>query len=380
MILPTLTFVYDRRGRASRTKPASVELSVYADGKRKYISTGVKLLPKEWSKGEVNSCRPDYAELNELLFTFKRKVTEIVTRMIKDGSLDLNALPSILEQEIALSDTFINYAKSIAERRYRTIAEGTRKHYKVFFDFLESWGVITYFSDITEKNIIKMDDALKKRKLKQCTRWNYHKLMKSFVLQAIEDGVVKKNPYSRVEIKRGNENGLKRMLTPQEFHRLEEVEIDQECIRRVRDLFVFQTYTLMAYSDLAEFSWKNCKEQDGQVVYKAKRKKTGQEFVVVLLPKALEILKRYRNKLPIISNVKYNLYLKAAVLYAKINKPVTTHWARHTGATMLVNEWKVDIHIVQHILGHASIRETERTYAKVLDKTIVDAMSGLGQV
>jgi integrase len=96
--------------------------------------------------------------------------------------------------------------------------------------------------------------------------------------------------------------------------------------------------------------------------------------VIVLLKPALEILKRYKNKLPIISNVKYNLYLKAAVKYAKIDKEVTTHWARHTGATLLLNEGNVPMHIVQHILGHATIRETERTYAKVLDRSIIESM------
>jgi site-specific recombinase XerD len=93
------------------------------------------------------------------------------------------------------------------------------------------------------------------------------------------------------------------------------------------------------------------------------------------LQPALAILQKYYGRLPIISNVTYNEYLKAAVLYAKIDKPVTTHWARHTGATMLLNEGGVPMHIVQHILGHSTIRETERTYAKVLDSSIVDAMA-----
>ena len=115
---------------------------------------------------------------------------------------------------------------------------------------------------------------------------------------------------------------------------------------------------------------------NGQVVYKANRQKTQQVFTIVLLEPALRILKRYGNKLPIISNVKYNDYLKAAVTYARIDKAVTTHWARHTGATMLLNEGKVPMHIMQHILGHASIRETERTYAKLMDESIVEAMVG----
>ena len=143
----------------------------------------------------------------------------------------------------------------------------------------------------------------------------------------------------------------------------------------MRDLFVFQTYTCMSYSDLAAFRYEDCVTMDGQVVYRASREKTNQPFTVVLLRPALVILQKYGGKLPMISNVKYNAYLKNAVLYANIDKQVTTHWARHTGATLLVNEGGVPMHIVQHILGHASVRETERTYAKVMDETIVETMA-----
>ena len=243
------------------------------------------------------------------------------------------------------------------------------------FRFLDGWRGIVSFAEVTEKNIMKMDDELERRGLKECSRWNYHKLLKIFVAQAVDDGLIKKNPYKRVDIKRGSEDGLTRYLTPEEFHRFESCIIPTESLRKVRDLFVFQTYTMMGYSDLAKFDYKDCAKVKGQIVYKSQRTKTGQEFTIVLLEPALAILKRYKYKLPIISNVKYNAYLKAAVMYAQIDKPVTTHWARHTGATMLLNEGKVPLHIIQHMLGHASIRETERTYAKLMDETIVETMA-----
>jgi integrase len=126
---------------------------------------------------------------------------------------------------------------------------------------------------------------------------------------------------------------------------------------------------------MAAFRAEDCVSIQGQMVYRSSRVKTEQPFTVVLLRPALVILQKYGGQLPMISNVKYNAYLKLAVLYAQIDKPVTTHWARHTGATMLLNEGNIPMHIVQHILGHATIRETERTYAKVLDKSIVESMA-----
>lgn len=373
IMLPKLTFIYDRKGQATKTKAAVVELRIAAKNERKYISTGVKLLPKEWSNGSVVG-RNDWKELNDQLQAFKRRCSEIITRMVDEGNIDLSAVSVLLKEGMRTQGTFIDYARELTRERYPKIKEGTRKHYDVTLKLLEEWRGIVSFSEVTGKNIQRMDEVLKKRGLKEISRWTYHKTMKVFIRQAMEDGLVKKNPYSRIDIKRGGEDGLKRYLTPDEFRRFEECNIPLGKLERVRDLFVFQTYTMMSYSDLAAFRYAKCEKIGGQVIYKANRQKNGQEFTVVLLEPAIRILKKYKNRLPIISNVKYNDYLKAAVTYAKIDKQVTTHWARHTGATMLLNEGKVPLHIIQHILGHASIRETERTYAKVMDETIIESM------
>jgi site-specific recombinase XerD len=59
-----------------------------------------------------------------------------------------------------------------------------------------------------------------------------------------------------------------------------------------------------------------------------------------------------------------------------IDKPLSTHWARHTGATLLLNEG-VPMQIVSKICGHSSTRITEQVYAKLLDETVVDAIQDL---
>ena len=369
---PNLTFVYDRRCQASKTRQAAVELRITANRERKYISTGIKLFPKEWSNGSVIG-RKDWKELNAQLQVLYRKCSEIITKMMDEGSLDLNAIPSLLKAELMQQSTFIDYAKELAKCRYRKISEGTRKHYELTFKFLEEWKGLVYFSDITERNIARMDEELERRGLKVCSRWNYHKLVQTFILQAKDDGLIKVNPYTRLNISRGDESGLTRFLTPDEFRRFENAIMPTESLRRVRDLFVFQTYTMMGYSDLERFDYKDCFKVNGKMAYKSNRVKTGKEFTFALLKPAMDILRKYNFKLPIISNVKYNLYLKAAVKYAKIDKPVSCHWARHTGATLLLNKGKMDLATISKILGD-TLRETEKTYAKLLDTSIVDSM------
>ena len=98
----------------------------------------------------------------------------------------------------------------------------------------------------------------------------------------------------------------------------------------------------------------------------------------MLLKPALAILKRYNGILPIISNVKYNAYLKAVAQFAKIDKPITSHWARHTGATILLN-MGVDMEVVAKILGHSTTKITRAVYAKLLDETVVKAMQDVDE-
>ena len=149
-----------------------------------------------------------------------------------------------------------------------------------------------------------------------------------------------------------------------------------ESLSRIRDLFVFQTYTCLRYSDLALFDARYIREIKGMKVYIREAKKTNKPFTIPILPPAWDILMKYEGQLPIISNVKYNLYLKNVAQAAGLDIKLTTHWARHTGATLLINEG-VDTKIIKKICGHSSTKITEQIYAKLLDETVVDAVQDL---
>ena len=87
----------------------------------------------------------------------------------------------------------------------------------------------------------------------------------------------------------------------------------------------------------------------------------------------MAVLEKYGWRLPILSNVKYNEYLKVMAQMAGVDKPITSHWARHTGATVLLNAG-VDMETVARVLGHSSTKVTRSTYARLLDDTVVRKM------
>lgn len=125
-----------------------------------------------------------------------------------------------------------------------------------------------------------------------------------------------------------------------------------------------------------QFDSNAIQEINGTKVYVGHRCKTDKPFTIPLLKPALDILDKYNGNLPVISNVKYNRYLKDMSKEAGINKLITSHWARHTGATLLLNKG-VDMKIVSKICGHSSSKITEQVYAKLLDETIIDAVGNL---
>ena len=360
---------------ATATKEASVELRITYDYRQKYMVTGVKLTKKQWHRGIVVG-RPDAAQLNNTLEKIMRNAREVINEMLDEGHVDITAIPDRLKRKSAGVESFVDYCARRAEVRKYNLSKDSKERYDRFIKFFIQWGGIDSFGDINDNSILAFDQWLAKKGMKPYSKWNnYHRFLNSFILDAIRDGLLTRNPYLHVRIpKDKSQTGIGKYLSPEEFKAIKEVKLPTDSLCKVRDVFVFQTYTCMAFTDLKAFSAKKIVEVKGMKVYVGKRAKTGQTFTVPLLDEALAILKKYRNKLPIISNVKYNEYLKVVAQSADIEKPVSSHWARHTGATLLLNEGGFDMKIVAKICGHSSTRITEQVYAKLLDETVVDAM------
>lgn len=101
------------------------------------------------------------------------------------------------------------------------------------------------------------------------------------------------------------------------------------------------------------------------------RHKTDSEYTTVVLPMGVEMLKRHNYKIRVITNQKYNLFLKTIQLLANIqNKTLTTHIARKTFCCLLLNKG-VSINTVAKCAGHNDIKITRSFYATLQENTII---------
>lgn len=370
---PKIALVYDRYKKASAKHPAPIEVRVTYERRQKYIRTGVEVRPKEWKKESICN-RSDAAILNKKLEGIVAEVNQVLLDMQEEHNINIFSIPERIERKRKGIVTFYDFIRERADVREYDKAEGTKKRYERFVSSFREYGKIRDFKDITESSLISYDSYLTSTGLKTYSRWaNYHRFLNSFIIDAIGAGYMTVNPYRRIKIERGKEYGIDKYLTPEEFKKIQRVELPTESLQKVRDVFVFQTYTCLSYTDLKDFSAEKIVETKGMKVYTGHREKTGKGFTIPLLHAAMEILKKYNYKLPVISNVKYNQYLKVVAQAAGIDKPVSTHWARHTGATMLLNAG-IPMQVVSKICGHSSTRITEQVYAKLLDETVVETI------
>ena len=380
MLLPTIKFIFDRQKRAATSKSGcgSIELRISYNKVYKYISTGVKVQKGRWD--DKNQCVTDVVEAksyNIILSRMRTKVMEILQDMDKEGCYDLDAIPALLKAK-SQDMTFLEYIEQRIDRERGVKSENTVKNHEVFLGKMKDWKQIVTFKDITYANIQKMNEWLQKRKLKDETIYGYNKFLRLFINNALADGLIKENPYStkQIKLKHGTPNS-DNYITEEELESLKNVSLSGS-LERVRDVFVFQCLTGMAYADLMTFDAKKAKMVDGYLTYTGKRGKTGIEFFVVLLDDALDILAKYDNKLPLITNQQYNIRLKIVAEAAQINKKLTTHWARHTAATIWINRG-LPVEVISKMLGHSSTRITEKVYSQLQQKTIVSAVAKINK-
>ncbi|MEM0576906.1 site-specific integrase [Flavobacterium polysaccharolyticum] len=213
----------------------------------------------------------------------------------------------------------------------------------------------------------------------------YIACMKKVINRAIDKDIIVQDPFRA--FKRKMTKTVKRPLTASELRTLEQVSITTTRLQTVRDIFVFQCYTGLAYIDAYQLRKTDIKIGiDGAQWIMSERQKTGSVTNVPLLPKALEIIEKYKEHplcisrnavLPVASNQKMNAYLKEIADLCGFTCELNTHKARRTfGSTVTLNN-DVPISVVKEMLGHQSIRQTE-LYAITTEQTIGREMNNLG--
>lgn len=370
----SIRFVFDQKGKTKKDSKykAMVHVEVFDKVSRKktYIRTDVKILKSQYSTNAGFSIinHPNAAVLKAKAYKVYNAVEAFV---FSDKCETFKDIQNWDKKEVN-NESMLVFIEE--EARKENLGKSSLSNFNSFLRRLKDFDQIEKFSDITYANIEDFDNYIKKFGESQPVVYRKHKYLEHYINKAIRRGYIERNPYLDFEVKKGKHKPPV-YLTEEEVQKVIDYTpvFEIEKMQRIKDLFLFQCFTGLSYTDLKAFSKESIvNSEDGFKEIHDYRIKTKQKYASLLLPIAEEIAEKYDYKLPVISNQKYNTYLKTLMERVCIPKNVTSHSGRHTYATYLINRG-ISIQSISRALGHSSIRMTEN-YAKLFDKTGIDEM------
>ena len=369
----TITFVCRSAKVSRRSGLTPLELYVIIDGKRRYVSLNRKIDHKLFNP-KKQIVRGD-TQTNKYIEAVRMKCYSLETEMLKRGLLltvdtFVYAFKHGIRQNsisfYGLFDKFME--KQMEKKEVGLITQAIYVKYRCTIRYCkEAMQNDKMLSDLTTSD---MEDIYKYmlRKMSNNSAICYMRKLKTILIYAIREGYISTNP---ITFKFHKDKIEKDPLTLEEVRRIRTVKLGSKRIENIRDLFILQCYTGLAFKDMSCFSEKDIKiDKDGKEWIVKERIKTGITALIPILPVVKEILVKYNYRLPTLTNQKYNSYLKEIQDVCGITKTLHSHLARHTCGTLLLNAG-VDMLTVSKVLGHSSTKTTEAVYAKLLPETIM---------
>lgn len=184
------------------------------------------------------------------------------------------------------------------------------------FEFFNEEGLTEYVQYLREV-----------REMRNSTIGKQLSFLKWFLRWSFKQGMHSNNAYDAFKPKLKDTQKKIIFLTWEELNKLREFKIPptKQALERVRDVFLFQCFTGLRYSDVFNLRRSDIKGDHIEVT----TVKTSDSLIIELNDHSRAILEKYKDvefendkALPVITNQKMNDYLKELAELAEINEPV----------------------------------------------------------
>ena len=394
--------------------PGSLSLRVIHDRRAKTITLpGVRLYPEEWNKSTQEIVYPENnhrraAQLEQVENAVRTEVellTDHLAVLEPQGRFQVEDLLTIYRRR-KNSGKLRGYAESLAvglERRgqmrtadaYRTATRGLIRFNK---------GEDIPMHQINACLIKDFEKHLRDAGKMPNTISYYMRNLRAIYNKAVSDKSItrpKENPFTGVYM--GVTKTMKRALSVEEIKQLNDLDFGKmlenkqpesrehratENLHRAQRYFNFCVYARgMSFVDMAYLRKENIR--GGVIRYV--RKKTGQQIELRVTDEMKTIIDSFAREVqgsayvfPIIRDNELSAYtqyetalrtqnyrLKKLAELSGIKKQISTHWARHSWASIGKQE-NLSIRVISECLGHTS-EKTTRIYLDSLDNSLLDA-------
>ncbi|GAA6253740.1 phage integrase SAM-like domain-containing protein [Bacteroides thetaiotaomicron] len=387
---------YINRTKIRKDGMCQLLCKVSIDAESQQIGTKVSVDPSLWSpsEGRATGRSRNALEVNKAIELLTERIEnhhrEIRSNLgFVTAELVKNALKGIAQKPLTLMKLFEEHN---AEFKLRIGVDRKKEAYE---SYVNSYNHLSAFlqkkfdtDDVTLRSLNRdffdaYDLFLRTdRGMMQKTVHQHTYILKKMTKRAVSQGTLRRDPYHNIHPALPPLKS--RHLKIEELERLMQCRIEATNLQRVRDWFVFSTFTGLCYADLRNLSDEHITQaEDGSQWIHIKRQKTGTDSRIRLMDIPLRIIEKYRPERK--GKRIFNIYTRTyfCKLVRKMGKlcgidVINFHKARHCFGTHITLSQGVPIETVSRMMGHKSITTTQ-IYAKVTDKKIDEDMKRLKQ-
>ena len=397
--IPTLSVLFWLNAGRLINGEATIYCRITINGKRTEISLQRTIPESQWDKGKVTGKNTACKAIDDYMSLFKANVLQHFNNMVaSEKEITGESLKSAIlgiEKEDERKKSFSDIAKMMNKEFGELVAKGKRSQ-----DTLDHHQISqNYFLQFLKEEK-KIDDILlEKLNISHCYDFEHYlsikinqshntymkhiKNVKQVIFFAKKKCQLKDNPFESFKC-----SYIEPKIILLEQHEIETIwnhPMPITRLQQVRDRYIFCCYTAYAFKDSMDLTTNNIVISMDRELWLCKdRTKTDTAENVMLLPIPKLIIEKYKDHpcrkegylMPRMSLQNYNAYLKEIATICGINKDLTSHTARFTFATTVTLENDVPIESVSKMMGHKSIRTTQR-YAKVTKRKLTNNMQAL---
>ena len=387
---------YINRTKIRKDGTCQLLCKVSIDAEWEQIGTKVSVNPDIWNPetGRADGRSENAVTVNRAIDELTREITNHYNHIKKSlgfvtAELVKNAVKGIGQKPVTLLALFREHNEEFKQRigvdRIKETYDSYQRSYKHLAAFVqEKKGV----EDITLRSLDKVfyDDfeifLQTDCKMKPKTVHEHLYRLKKMTMRAVSQGTLRRDPYCRLHPELPKRKS--RHLKLEDLKTLMSTQIDKPNLQRVRDWFIFSTFTGLAYADLKRLSVNDITQaEDGSWWIHIKRQKTDTPSVIKLLDVPLRIIEKYKHERQ--GDKVFNLYTREYLirltreLGEEYGFYLTFHKARHNFGTHMTLSLGVPLETVSKMMGHTNITTTQ-IYAQVTDKKVDEDMKRLKEV
>ena len=409
------------------TENVPIRMRVNFASKRIEFTTGYRIDSAKWDadkqrvkNGCSNKLKQSASEINASLLEYYTEIQSIFKRF---------EVEDVMPTPEQIKEAFNALRKPVSEEPKPKKEALPCDFFQVFDDFVEDCGRQNNWTDSTFEKFAAVKNHLTNfregltfeffderglndyisylrdvKEMRNTTIGKQLSFLKWFLRWAFKKGVHQNNAYDSYKPKLKSTQKKIIFLTWDELNRLREFKIpsNKQALERVRDVFLFQCFTGLRYSDVFNLRRSDIKGDHIEVT----TVKTSDSLIIELNNHSKAILDKYKDVafeddkvLPVITNQKMNDYLKELAEMAGIDEPVRQTYYRgneridevtpkyallgtHAGRrTFICNALALGIppQVVMKWTGHSDYKAM-KPYIDIADDIKANAMSKFNQL